>query len=302
LRAQSGNWRAGLALLRDTVQSDFGADTGDLKPALHARMAELFGQALAGDAKSGISPLDLVSLIDENPDLLPDGEAGRALAARLADRLVALDLPNRAEPVLQKLMAATPPGAAKAELGQRLAAMHLDLHDPAGALEALSASAADNLPPPLTEARTIAFARATAARGALEPATAALAALDSSAADEARASLLEQAKDWPGATAALLAYAGKTVPAQGMLGETPAQVLLRLASAAAQAGDETILAQLRDRELPRIPPGKTADLLRVLTERPVQGVSDLPRAAKEAALARGVPDALRRLGAVATMP
>jgi hypothetical protein len=302
LRAQSGNWRAALALLRDTSDGELGQSWADAKPAIRARMGDVFAQALAGDAKAAISPLDLVSLIDENPDLLPDGEAGRALAARLADRLVALDLPNRAEPVLQKLMTATPSGAARAELGARLAAMRLARNDPAAALETLSDSAAEHLPPALDEARTITFARATAARGALAPATAALAALGTAAADEARASLLEQAKDWPEAVAALASYAGKTVPPEGMLGEAPARVLLRLASAAARAGDEAVLSQLRDRELPRVPPGKTADLLRVLTERPVRGVSDLPRAAQEAALARGVPAALQTLGAVPPPP
>jgi hypothetical protein len=255
-----------------------------------------------GDAQKALPPLELVSLLEENPDLLPDGEQGRALAARLADRLVALDLPERAVPVLEKLMNATPEGPARAEIGARLAAVRLDQQDPAGALEALSASVADHLPAAVDEARTITFARATAARGGLAAATAALAALATPAADEARATLFEQAKDWRGAEGALLNYAQKTVPPDGPLAEAPANVLLRLASAAARAGDEALLARLRERELARMPAGKLADMFRLLTERPVQGVSDLPRAAKEAAFASGVPAELQALGRDTSKP
>jgi hypothetical protein len=296
LRDQSGNWRAALTLLRETEDGSLGQTWADQLPAVHAQMAAVFAHALDGDAKSALSPIELVSLVEENPDLLPEGEAGRALAARLADRLVALDLPQRAIPVLDKLINAAPPGAARAELGARLATIRLRLKDPTGALEALSNSAAEKLPVALDETRTILFARATAARGALAPAAAVLVGLGTAAADDARAGLLEQAKDWPGAVAALSSYAQKTVPPTGPLGEAPANVLLHLASLAAQANDEALLAQLRDRELPRMPPGKLADLMRMLTERPVQGVSDLPRAAQEAALARAMPAALKSVG------
>jgi hypothetical protein len=77
-------------------------------------------------------------------------------------------------------------------------------------------------------------------------------------------------------------------------------VLLRLASAAAQAGDEAMLGQLRDHDLPRMPAGKLADMFRLLTERPVEGVSDLPRAAREATLARAMPAALGTAAPTAT--
>jgi hypothetical protein len=302
LRDKSGNWRAALAMLRETGAGALGQSWADELPAIRTRMGAAFGEALDGDARAALSPLELVSLVEENADLLPDGEAGRALAARLADRLVALDLPKRAEPVLERLMNATSPGAARAEFGSRLAALRLDQHDPAGALEALSASTAADLPTAVDEARTITFARATAERGALGPATAALAALGTARADEVRASLLERAKDWPGAVAALASFVQKTVPPTGALAEAPAQAVLRLASAAAQADDEALLARLRERELPRMPQGKLADMLRLLTESPVQGVADLPRSAQEAALARDLPATLKAMAPAVPIP
>jgi hypothetical protein len=64
-------------------------------------MADFFAEALAHDAAAPLPPLELVALVAENTDLLRGGDAGQALASRLADRLVALDLPRRAVPCLR---------------------------------------------------------------------------------------------------------------------------------------------------------------------------------------------------------
>ncbi|MBN9507476.1 MAG: hypothetical protein J0I21_00010, partial [Alphaproteobacteria bacterium] len=299
LDAESGKWRAALALLRETAAGAVADGWPAQRAALHRRLQETFAAALAADAQKPMAPFDLVSLVDENPDLLPQGEAGHALAIRLADRLAALDLPQRAAPLLRKLVDGTLPGAARAELGERLAALELAQGDPTAALTALSGSVATDLPEALNARRTITFARASAARGALGPAVATLAALDTPAADEARAGILETAKDWPAATAALIAFAARSVPQDGTLDEAQGRILLRLASAAAQAGEEVVLTTLRTRDLPRMPPGKLADMLKLLTDGPVQNLPDLPRAAQEAALAQELPGALHALDAAA---
>jgi hypothetical protein len=299
LDAESGKWRAALALLRESADGAVAEGWAAQRKDLHRRLQETFAAALDADARKPFPPFDLVSLVDENPDLLPQGDAGRALAVRLADRLAALDLPQRAAPLLRKLTDGTPPGAARAELGERLAALELGQGDPTAALTALSDSVATDLPAELNERRTITFARASAARGALGPAVATLAALDTPAADEARAALLETAKDWPAATAALLAYAAHAVPPDGALDEAQARILLRLATAAAHAGDEAVLTSLRTHALARMPAGKLADMLRLLTDGPVENLPDLPRAAQQAALAQELPAALRALDPVA---
>jgi hypothetical protein len=251
-------------------------------------MASIFSAALVADAQTPMPPLELVAMAEENPDLIAEGEPGLALARRLAERLAALDLPRRAAPVLEKLVAAAQPGVVRAELGGRLAATRLLLGDPAGALSALGATAVDTLPPPVLESRVLVWARATAAQGDSARAAAALEALDTPAAMELRSQLLEQAKDWKGADAALRRYVERTVPAEGALTEAQAGTLLRLAAAAAQAGDEAVLARLRGHDLARLPAGASADMLRLLTETPVRGPEDLPRSRREAALASGV--------------
>jgi hypothetical protein len=297
LRRQAGEWRPALALLRETEQV-WPAQ----RPALHARLGETFADALAHDAETPLPPLDLVALADENADLLPEGEAGQALAARLADRLAALDLPARAVPVLEKLAASAPAGPARGAFGGRLATMRLEQGDAAGALAALAASDAPSLPTALVEGRTMTFARAAASSGEMPRAAAALAALDTPAADGLRADLMEGAKDWPAAAAALHDYAAKTVPADGPLDDAQARTLLRLASAAAQVGDDATLARLREHDTPRLPPGKLAEMFRLVTAGPVQGVADLPRAGQETKLAGDLPVALKALTPQAIRP
>ena len=224
-------------------------------------------------------------MVEENPDLITEGDPGLELARRLADRLATLDLPRRAAPVLEKLVAAAAPGVVRAELGTRLAATRLLLDDPTGALSVLGATVVDALPPPVMEERILVWARATAALGEPARAAAALEALDSPSALALRVQLLEQARDWTGAAAAQRRYADDTVPAEGLLTEAQTATLLHLAADASQADDKPLLAGLRDRDLVRLPQGHTADMLRLLIEMPVRQPADLPRARREGALA-----------------
>ncbi len=291
LRQQAGQHRQALALLRESAGLFPEAATA-LQPQLQAA----FAAAIEADAARPLPAIELVSLVEDNADLVPEGAAGQALAARIADRLAALDLPKRAAPVLEKLVAAAPAGAGRAELGTRLALMRQSLGAHAAALDALNDSAAPELPPELLETRALAFARSAAALGDVGSAVAGLARLGTTPALALRAELLETAKDWPAALAALRDLAEREVPADGTLDEAQARVLLRLATAAAQLGDGATLAALRARDLPRFPPGKLQDLFSLLTAGPVQGVADLPRAAQETRLAGAAAGAIRGLG------
>ncbi len=254
LRQQSGDWRAALSLLRENA-----ARSPD-NPAPRARLTDAFAAFLRGSAADSMTPLVFVSLVNENADLLPAGPDGDALESRLADRLLALDLPQRAGPLLDKLMKAAPTGAGRAVFGARLAVMRQREGDVRGMLEALSASEAPDLPKELAVRRTMLLANAQALSGDTQHALGELATLDSPAADEARAAILERANNWPAAQKALADYAAKTVPPDGPLDETQRRTLLRLATAAARAGDDVSLAALRRTHTARMGSGPLADV------------------------------------------
>jgi len=292
LRQQAGEWRLGLAMLRET-EAVFPDDKADIHPRLEAAFAAL----LHDDATDKLAPLELVALVDENADLLPATAEGEAMEAKLADRLVALDLPKRAGPLLDKLMQAAPTGTGRAEFGTRLAALRLREGDFAGATAALAASAAPDLPAAQVEQRALLAADAAVRRGDAGAALAALQGISSAAVDEARARLLEQVGDWPAADRALGAFAAKSVPETGELDDTHRRLLLRLATAATRAGDDATLAILHEREDARMGTGPLGDMFRLLTAGPVRSAADLSRAGREVGLARGLPAALKTLQA-----
>jgi len=242
-----------------------------------------------------VPPLELVTLASDYAALLPDN-AGSGIPALLADKLIALDLPSRASPVLATLMAAAPPGPARAGIGARLAQMQLENTAAVAAQATLNASNAPELPAALVEQRTLLLARARAAQGDLPNSIAALLALGTAAADDLRATLLTQAADWPGSLAALTDLAAKTIPADGPLSDSMQDIVLRQATSAVQANDMRLLADLRRRHGSRLA-GARADLFRLLTAEPLRSPSDLPRTATELALARLLPDRLQGLSA-----
>lgn len=294
LRQEAGEWRAALAIRRE-IETNFP----EMAPAAHAKLQEVFAALLKNDNADRMAPLDLITLVDDNADLMPASAEAETLTARLADRLLALDLPKRADATLDKLIRAGMPGPGRATLGERLAALRLREGNPAGAAAALDASATPDLPADLASRRTLLAAQANAKLGNTDAATAALAALGTPEADAARATILETAQDWPAAEQALREYAAKTVPRSGQLNDVQRRTLLRLATAAARAGDDATLASLRAEQGSRIGNGPLGDMFRLLTAEPVRASADLKRSAAEANLARSIPGGLK---AVETTP
>jgi len=288
LRAQAGRWADALGLLRDTAR-----DFPDRQDVLRERMKQLFTASLADPRTDALPPLEFVSLVDANADLLPGGPAGDDLQSRLADRLLALDLPRPASQLLEKLMRAAPSGLGRAGFGARLATLRLNQGDATGAMATLSDSAAADLPAALAENRTLTLADAQARSGDVAGAVAALSGLGSAAADERRAAILERAQDWPAAEAALKDYAAKTVPEAGTLDDAQRRTMVRLAAAAARIGDDGAIAMLRTRDVPRMGTGPLADMFRLLTADPVRALTDLKRSGQEAVLAHALPEDIK---------
>jgi hypothetical protein len=292
LLVQAGDFRRALAALREAEH---------LFPAAHDSVHEAERQAVAalirGGAAGRLSPLDLVALVEENSDLLAADDVASSLTPVLADKLVALDLPDRAGKLVATLMAATTDGVAKASLGDRLAGLRLDQRDATGAVAALDSSDSADLPPDIVESRLLKRARAAVLIGRDDDALRLLAPSAGREAMMLRASLLEKARDWHGAEAALQMLVGADVPRAGALTDTQQDLVLRFAGAASQAGDASALRALQDGLARRLTPGPRAALFQTLAAAPVQSVSDLPRSGREADAARALPAALTQYNA-----
>lgn len=289
LRAQAGEWRPALNLLRETVGL-YPEDTAEID----LQRANILG-ALIASTPDTISALDLVTLADENAELVAT-VAPQKIAELLAEKLVSLDLPRRAVPILSRMAAAAAPGSQRATLGQKLAAMRFAAGDDHGAADALASTNAPDLPAALTEQRTLLNARILARGGEPGRAAGLLAAINTPAGDELRGALLTDAQDWRAAAKATQDWVSKIVPESGPLDPAQQDALLRLASVTQSAGESAELLALGRREADRVT-GARAGLFRLLTAAPVEGVGDLRRASTELALARGLPTAMASVGA-----
>jgi hypothetical protein len=284
LRSAAGDHRGAFEMLRETAQL-FPA----LAPALRSRQAEALLAVLERDA-----PVAAVALFDAHSALLPPGTQTEQALAALAERLTALDLPERARVVLTQALARADQDESRARLGLRIAELALGAGDPAGARAALADTEAAGLPEVLRRERALAEARALARMGAWEEAANRFRAAGPEAAPEF-AEFLAARGDWAGAAAVLAAHLALAPPPPAPLDAETRRLVARRAALLALAGDEAGLAALRSAEAARMAGGAFEDTFALLTARRMAGVRDLPRARQELELARTLPSQLEAL-------
>ncbi|WP_428542051.1 hypothetical protein [Rhodopila sp.] len=290
LRGQTGQWRSALATLRQ-AQTDFPEQAAPLQQ----RLKETFAAMVRAEGEQQLPAIDFVASVDENADLTPGPGEDETVQQLLADRLVALDLPERAKPVLQKLLHSAKTDVAKARFGLSLARLDARDGNNAGVKADLDASEASGLPPDLAEQRTIMRAGSVAGLGNPPAAAAMLAELRSAPATAARAEILENASDWAGAEQAWSDNLALTVPEAGILNEAQTRTVLRLATASARVGDDAELTKLRGQYGKRIGPGPLADMFRLLIAEPINTTADITRSQREVSLAASLPAGLKAL-------
>jgi hypothetical protein len=125
-----------------------------------ADMAEEFHRLYLEGAADKLSPLTAVALYDEFRELTPPGAEGDRMIAALGDRLVKLDLFDRAGDLLERQVKTRLAGVDKVEVGTRLAAIRLLDDKPDLALSALKASEDPAATPDLVAERERLQARA----------------------------------------------------------------------------------------------------------------------------------------------
>ncbi len=297
LRGETGAWRVALTALR-TAETDFP----EKATVIHEKLKDMFAATIRAQGDHSASPIDLVAMVDENADLISGTAEDDAVQRTLADRLLMLDLPERAKPVLDELMRTAKTDAAKARFGLTLATLDSREGNDNAVQAALGASDGHDLPPELAEQRTILRAAATARLGDPAAGAAMLAALPTAPATEARAHILETAADWAGAAKAWSDYAVLTIPDAGMLNagllnESQTRTVLSLTTATARAGDDAGLDRLRAQYGSRVGAGPLGDMFRLLTAEPVKTTADIGRSQREISLAASLPSDLKALQA-----
>ncbi|MEO3433124.1 hypothetical protein [Inquilinus sp. CAU 1745] len=236
-------------------------------------VADLF----TGEGLSALSPLVAMALYEDYRPLMPSGVESDRIVERLAERLVEVDLLERAGNLLQQLVAGRLEGQEKARVGARLAGIRLLDNDPEEALDALDESEMEGeLPEALVSERRLLRARALSELERPADAFAALGDDASHLAEIARADIAWKAEDWPVAAAALSRLVGEQPASGGTLDPQRTDLVLKLAIALALADDRAGLADLAERFGDSMAGTERAEAFAVLT-RPnaAIGVADL---------------------------
>ncbi|MBI3517514.1 MAG: hypothetical protein HY060_26070 [Proteobacteria bacterium] len=260
LQVEHGDVRAGLNRLREAVAHfPDNPDNG----AIRARMTDAFEGLYDGSAPRKLAPLTALSLYDDFRDLTPPGPRGDRMIQNLADRLVAMDLLDRAGELLEYQIKNRLTGAEKARIGARLAVIQLLDRKPQAASAALDETEVPKLPPELAAERRHLKARAVSETGDNKAALALLEGDTDRDADQLRAEIQVRSQNWSMAAQALDRLVGD--PGQGVFDAARRRQILNLAIAYALAGDAEGLRSVRDRFGDKMTTGATKDAFGLVT-------------------------------------
>lgn len=155
----------GFSILRDA--STMALPDSNIGKEITGYMTSAYQDLIVQD--KDLTPLDAATIYEEFKELTPPGEEGNAVIQRLAERLVEVDLLNRASALLQHQVDYRLQGSEKARVATRLAAIYLLDKNPRPAIAALDAAqavyAADTAMPEATRKehdRELALLRARA--------------------------------------------------------------------------------------------------------------------------------------------
>lgn len=262
-RAQlaAGDFRGGTATLRDAAQRFPEARGRDqLAGDISAEFKKLF---LEGGADK-LTPVAAIGLFEDYRDLVPQGPEGDEMVRKLAERLVSVDLLDRAGTLLDYQIRNRVSGEMRAQVGTRLAAIRLLDRKPQLALDALDASEPAQSPE-LQRERARLAARALADLGRPDEALARMNGDTGADADLLRAEIAMRTRAWPAAAQAFERLVGNPPSGNAQLADNRARQTLHLAVALALAGDDAGTARLRDRFGAAMGRSPYAEVFRVLT-------------------------------------
>ncbi|CAO3373818.1 tetratricopeptide repeat protein [Azospirillum argentinense] len=233
-------------------------------------MSRIFADLYKNGAQK-LPTIEALQLYDQFRELTPVGEAGDEVIRQLAERLISVDLLNRAADLLQHQVEYRLSGEDKAQVGTRLASVRLLDNKPEDALRALELSNVPNLPADLVGERRLMQAKALAELGRGDEALLLLAEDDSKPANSLRVDIAWKTQKWEAAAFALNKLIGPPPPPTQPITPATSQLVLNRAVALALAGDGTNLNLLRKEFGSAMTNGPDADAFRVLT-RPEQAL------------------------------
>ena len=239
-----GDYRNGLRTLR---QAATHFRDNEKAPEVTQQMTDAFAGLYLENKADDLAPITAIALYDEFKELTPSGEEGDEMIRRLADRLVDVDLLDRAAALLEGQVEFRLEGVQKARVGAQLALVHILAREYEEAIQTLDLSEGDvELPEELVAQRRHLRARSLMGQERMEDALALLKTDKSMDADLLRMEMYWNDRDWVQTSKTLnrLLRTYEAKPGQP-LDELQGQTVLNQAVAMTLSGNERGIDRLR---------------------------------------------------------
>ncbi len=227
------------------------------------RMREVFAEIYRGAGDPEVPPLRALALYQEFMELTPVGPEGDRMIAGLADRLVEVDLLDRAGELLEGQVRYRLEGEEKARIGARLALVRLLDRNPEAALDALQISEVEGIGEKLEKQRRQLRARGLSDLGRTDDALKLLAGDESLDAEHLRADIHWRQRQWPSAVASLSKLI-PLLPPRRPMEEEESQLVVNLAVALMLSDRAVELEDLNRRYGAAMAKGPHADTFKLL--------------------------------------
>jgi hypothetical protein len=267
MQIQDGLYREGLYNLRRAVTNyadqPYAEDLSKL-------MVQTFEKLFLEGAIDNMPPITALALFDEFRDLTPTGPAGDKITQKLADRLIGVDLLDRAADLLRHQVTYRLQGDERVRIGNRLAFVYLLDRKPEDALKAIDSSNAAQIPPDLMTERRLLRARALFDLNRPNDALNIIDGIEKREAELLRADIYWRLRNWPQAAQILRQLLVETKDAalnaerEGLDPES-AQLVLSLALAYALGGDTEMLQQIKSQYWAKMKETPQFDAFEVIT-------------------------------------
>ncbi|WP_262691474.1 tetratricopeptide repeat protein [Kordiimonas aestuarii] len=255
-------YELGLEVLRQGVS--YFPDLAREKRMIN-RSADVFRELFLNGKADELTPIEAISLYYKFRDLTPLGTEGDLMIRRLADRLVSVDLLDRAAELLEYQVRVRTEGAARALIAANLAKIYILNEQPQKALEIMRATREPRLPQDIEKTRRHVETRALIELARYEEAEVLLEGDRSADADYLRADIFWGSKAWSRFVSTARQLLGDGWRRNEALQPLERLNLIRLTIAMTFMEDRAGLIEMRRRYGPQMRSGDFAQAFDLLT-------------------------------------
>jgi len=244
-------------------------------PEVTKQMSDVFNTLFLGNQADEIDAVKAIAIYNEFKELTPAGARGDEMIRNLADKLVEVDLLDRAAEILKAQVQFRLEGEEKARVGARLALIYSLAEEYQLALEALEGTGGANLTEDLTTQRRHLRARILTGLGRTGDALALLETDESENAELLRMEIYWNNADWREAAKSLrlLVKLSGAKPDEPV-NETQATRLINYAIALTNSGGERAVSQIKREYGPAMAQTKFSEAFGLVTAPGVIGTLD----------------------------